>query len=84
MLNFKRMAQKQLKVVNELPTMDFSDVLSTPIPHAGSAVARLQADTGRPCSRATGRRVRGLFLRLFQSFSQATFSNLPRPVNLPL
>ena len=62
MLNFKRMAQKQLKLVTELPTTDFSDVLPTPIPHVGSAVARLQADTGRPCSKATGRRGKRSFL----------------------
>ena len=79
LFNFRRMAQRQLKVVSDLPTIGSSDVLPAPIPHVGSAVAGLQADTGHPCSRATGRQGKSLFLRLFQSFSRATTSNLPRP-----
>ena len=62
LINFKRMAQKQINLITELSTKGSSDVLPTPIPHAGSAVARLQADTGHPGSRATGRRGKRSFL----------------------
>lgn len=62
LLNFKRMAQKQINLLTELPTIDSSDALPTPIPHVGSAVAGLQADTGHPGNRATGRRGKRSFL----------------------
>ena len=62
MLNFKRMAQKQLKLVTELPTIDFSDVPPAPNPHVGSAVAALQADTEHLGKSATGRRGKKSFL----------------------
>ena len=52
LFNLKQKAQKQLDLVNALLTNP-TDVLPAPTPHAGSAVARLQAGIGRPDTSTT-------------------------------
>ena len=62
LLNFKRMAQITINQITELSAKSSSDVPPAPIPHAESAVARLQADIEHPGNRATGRRGKRSFL----------------------